>query len=67
MTGKSSGSKPLGNEALYGRIPKNKASQFRPIGGLGKKKENLENKPTYTFKEMMEEMVDHWLEYFSKK
>ena len=23
-------------------------------------------KPTYTFKEMMEEMVDHWLEYFSK-
>ena len=23
-------------------------------------------KPIYTFKEMMEEMVDHWLEYFSK-
>ena len=24
-------------------------------------------KPTYTFKEMMEEMTDHWLDYFSKK
>ena len=24
-------------------------------------------KPTYTFKGMMEEMVDHWLEYYSKE
>ncbi len=23
-------------------------------------------KPTYTFKGMMEEMVDYWLEYFKK-
>jgi len=36
--------------ALYGRIPKNKTNQFKPIGNLGKKKETMESKPTYTFK-----------------
>jgi hypothetical protein len=36
--------------ALYGRIPKSKNNQFKPIGNMGKKKEIMETKPTYTFK-----------------
>ena len=35
-------------------------------GDSSKIRKELGWKPTYTFKKMMEEMVDYWLEYFSK-
>ena len=36
-------------------------------GDSTKIRKELGWKPTYTFKEMMEEMVDYWLEYFKKE